>query len=60
MKRILIGAVVVIFVFTFYISVAKELPFWRRFAEMTAISLGISAISFVLGLAIRFFLHADI
>lgn len=56
----LIGAVGVIFVFTFYISVAKELPFWRRFAEMTAISLGISAISFVLGLAIRFFLHADI
>jgi vacuolar iron transporter family protein len=55
----LIGAVAVIFVFTFYLSVAKELPFWRRFAEMTAISLGISAISFVLGLAIRFFLHVD-
>jgi VIT1/CCC1 family predicted Fe2+/Mn2+ transporter len=56
----LIGAVVVIFVFTFYISVAKDLPFWRRFAEMSTISLGISAISFVLGLAIRFFLHVDI
>jgi VIT1/CCC1 family predicted Fe2+/Mn2+ transporter len=56
----LIGAVAVIFVFTLYISVAKELPFWRRFAEMTAISLGISAISFVLGLAIRYFLHVDI
>ncbi|MFA5268737.1 MAG: VIT1/CCC1 transporter family protein [Methanoregula sp.] len=56
----LIGAIAVIFVFTFYISVAKALPFWRRFAEMTAISLGISAISFVLGLAIRFFLHVNI
>jgi vacuolar iron transporter family protein len=56
----LIGAVAVIFVFTLYLSVAKELPFWRRFAEMTAISLGISAISFVLGLAIRYFLHVDI
>ena len=45
----LIGAVMVIFVFTFYISVAKELPFWKRFAEMAAISLGIAAISFVIG-----------
>jgi vacuolar iron transporter family protein len=56
----LAGAVTVIFVFTLYLSVAKELPFWRRFAEMTAISLGISAISFGLGLAIRYFLHVDI
>jgi VIT1/CCC1 family predicted Fe2+/Mn2+ transporter len=56
----LAGAVAVIFLFTFYISVAKELPFWRRFAEMTAISLGISAISFALGLAIRVFLHVDV
>lgn len=56
----LIGAVAVIFIFTFYISVAKDLPFWRRFAEMIAISLGISAISFVLGLAIRFFLQVDV
>lgn len=56
----LIGAVAVIFMFTFYISVAKDLPFWRRFAQMTAISLGISAISFVLGLAIRFFLQVDV
>jgi VIT1/CCC1 family predicted Fe2+/Mn2+ transporter len=56
----LIGAVAVIFIFTFYLSVAKDLPFWRRFAEMTAISLGISAISFVLGLAIRFFLQVDV
>jgi vacuolar iron transporter family protein len=56
----LTGAVAVIFVFTLYLSVAKELPFWRRFAEMTAISLGISAVSFVLGLAIRYFLHVDV
>jgi VIT1/CCC1 family predicted Fe2+/Mn2+ transporter len=55
----LAGAVAVIFLFTFYISVAKELPFWRRFFEMTAISLGIAAISFLLGLAIRIFLNVD-
>jgi VIT1/CCC1 family predicted Fe2+/Mn2+ transporter len=56
----LAGAVAVIFLFTFYISVAKELPFWRRFAEMAGICLGISAISFALGLAIRVFLHVDV
>lgn len=56
----LLGAVGVIFVFTFYISVAKDLPFYRRFGEMLAISLGIAAISFVIGLVIRVFLHIDV
>lgn len=56
----LIGAVMVIFVFTFYITVAKELPFWKRFAEMAAISLGIAAISFVIGLLIRVMLNVNV
>lgn len=56
----LLCAVAVIFLFTFYISVAKELPFWRRFYEMAAISLGIAAISFVIGLAIRVFLNINV
>ena len=54
------GAVLVILLFTFYISVAKGLPFWRRFAEMACICLGIAAISFVIGLAIRVFLNVNI
>jgi VIT1/CCC1 family predicted Fe2+/Mn2+ transporter len=56
----LMGAVAVILLFTFYISVAKDLPFWRRFAEMTAISLGISAISFAIGLIIRVVLNVNV
>lgn len=56
----LAGAVTVILVFTFYISVAKDLPFWKRFAEMAAISLGIAAISFVIGLFIRLWLNINI
>jgi VIT1/CCC1 family predicted Fe2+/Mn2+ transporter len=56
----LLGAVVVIFLFTFYISVAKDLPFWRRFYEMAAISLGIAGISFVIGLAIRVLLNVNV
>nr|WP_320160280.1 VIT1/CCC1 transporter family protein [uncultured Methanoregula sp.] len=56
----LCGAVSIIFFFTFYISVARDLPFWRRFGEMAAISLGIAAISFVIGLVIRVFLNVNV
>jgi VIT1/CCC1 family predicted Fe2+/Mn2+ transporter len=56
----LLGAVLVIFLFTFYISVAKDLPFWRRFAEMLTISLGIAAISFVIGILIRTVLNINV
>jgi vacuolar iron transporter family protein len=56
----LLGAVMVIFLFTFYISVAKDLPFWRRFYEMAAISLGIAAISFAIGLGIRVLLNVNV
>jgi len=54
------GAVVIIFVFTFYLSVAKDLPFRRRFLEMAAISLGIAAVSFVIGYVIRIFLNVNV
>lgn len=56
----LLGAVMVIFLFTFYISVAKDLPFWKRFAEMLTISLGIAAISFVIGILIRSVLNINV
>ena len=56
----LLGAVLVIFLFTFYISVAKDLPFWRRFGEMLLISLGIAAISFVIGILIRTVLNINV
>jgi VIT1/CCC1 family predicted Fe2+/Mn2+ transporter len=56
----LIGAVAVIFFFTYYISVAKDLPFRSRFIEMLAISFGIAAISFVIGLAIRLVLNVNV
>jgi vacuolar iron transporter family protein len=55
----LFGAVLVILLFSFYLSVAKDLPFWRRFGEMAAICLFIAAISFVIGLVIRVFLNIN-
>jgi len=56
----LAAALVIIVVFTFYIAVAKDLPFKKRFLEMAAISIGVSVISFLLGLAIRLFLHVNV
>jgi VIT1/CCC1 family predicted Fe2+/Mn2+ transporter len=42
-------AVLIIFVFNYYLSVARDLKFRRRFAEMSLISLGVAALSFVIG-----------
>lgn len=56
----IINAVIVIFVFTFYVSVAKDLPFKHRFGEMVGISLGIAALSFLIGVVIRVFLGLSI
>jgi VIT1/CCC1 family predicted Fe2+/Mn2+ transporter len=42
-------AVLIIFLFNYYIAVAKDLDFKKRFLEMTLISLGVAAFSFVIG-----------
>jgi VIT1/CCC1 family predicted Fe2+/Mn2+ transporter len=47
------SALSVIFIFTFYISVAKKLNFKKRFLEMAGISLGVAAINFIIGIIIR-------
>lgn len=44
---------VIIYLFTFYISVVQETPFLRGFLRTAAVSLGIAAISFGIGLAVR-------
>ncbi len=46
-------AVVIIALFTAYIGVAKDLPFWPRFLEMTGISLGVALVSFGIGWVAR-------
>ncbi|MDR0374771.1 MAG: VIT1/CCC1 transporter family protein [Treponema sp.] len=42
-------AVFIIFLFNYYLSVAKNLSFKKRFAEMAAISLGVAGLSFGVG-----------
>jgi len=56
----LTNAVIVIFIFTFYISVAKDTPFSKRFFEMAGISLGIAALTFVIGFFVRMAFNIDI
>ncbi len=56
----LAGAVLVIFLFTFFVSVVKDKPFKRTFGEMLAISLGVAALSFMVGYVVRMYLHVDI
>ena len=56
----IVNAIIVIFLFTFYISVAKDVPFRRRFLEMTLISLGIAGLTFVIGFFVRTFLNIEI
>lgn len=53
-------ALCIIFVFTYYISVAKEMDFKKRFFEMAGISLGVAAINFLIGLVIRQVFHIDV
>ncbi len=52
--------ILIILFFNYYISVAKDLPFARRFGEMAGISLGVAFISFMIGLAVKAFLGIDI
>ncbi len=54
------NVILIILLFSFYVSVAKDLPFWRRFWEMTAISLGVATISFGIGYFVRIWLGIEI
>jgi VIT1/CCC1 family predicted Fe2+/Mn2+ transporter len=56
----IMDAIIVIFLFTFYISVARDLPFKKRFLEMAAISLGIAGLTFTIGVFIRIFLNVEV
>lgn len=53
-------AVLIILVFTFYISVAKDLDFRVRFFEMAGISLGVAALSFGIGVLVKRILGVEV
>jgi len=53
-------AVLIIFLFNYYISIAKDLNFKARFFEMTFISLGVATFSFFVGYGLKYLLGVDI
>jgi VIT1/CCC1 family predicted Fe2+/Mn2+ transporter len=50
----------IILVFTYYVSVAQDLPFKKRFMEMATISISVAAIAFVIGLLVKQLLGIDV
>ena len=55
-----LNAIAVIFIFTFYVSIAKDIPFKDRFLEMALINLGIAALTFCIGYIIGIFLNVEL
>lgn len=53
-------AVIIIAVFNYYISVAKDESFRERFLEMAGLSLGVALISFIIGYLIRIWLGIEV
>ena len=56
----LVTGVLIIAVFNYYISVAKDEPFRARFLEMAGLSLGVALFSFIIGYFIRQWLGVEI
>jgi len=56
----IIVALAIIFVFNYYISVVNDYNFKRRFLEMASISIGVAALSFLIGYLVKTFLGFEI
>lgn len=56
----LIGMIIIISVFTFFISIVKEIPFRRTFFEMLSISVGVATISFTIGWIMRIVFNIEV
>jgi VIT1/CCC1 family predicted Fe2+/Mn2+ transporter len=53
-------AVIIIALFNYYISVAKDVSFRERFLEMAGLSLGVAGLSFVIGYLVRTLLGIEV
>ncbi|MBN1779207.1 MAG: VIT1/CCC1 transporter family protein [Candidatus Buchananbacteria bacterium] len=52
--------IVIIFCFTFFSATVQDQSFKKKFFEMTAISLGVAAISFLISIVLKQFLGVDV
>jgi len=56
----LLNAIIIIGVFTSYISITRDLGFRRQFTEMALLSLSIAFLTFLMGLAIRIYFNIEV
>lgn len=56
----LMVVVLIILIFTYYVAVAQDLDFKKRFLEMITISLSVALISFVIGVIVKNLLGIDV
>lgn len=56
----LVIVVAIIAAFNYYLSVAKDLDFKKRFMEMAGISLGVALLAFLVGILVKEWLGVDI
>lgn len=56
----LVIAVLVVAAFNYYIAVAQDEPFRKRFLEMAGLSLGVAFFSFLLGFVVRSFFGVEV
>ena len=54
------SALLTIFLYNFYISVAKDLSFWKRVREMSYITFGVALISFGIGYVVKHYFGIEI
>ncbi len=53
-------ALIIIFIFNYYISVANDYNFKKRFIEMAFISIGVATLSFLIGYLVKTFLGFEL
>ena len=56
----LVIVVAIIAAFNYYLSVAKDLDFKKRFLEMAGISLGVALLAFLVGILVKQWLGVDV
>lgn len=60
LATMIVIVLLILVAFNYYLSVAQGLPFKKRFGQMAGISLGVAALSFVIGIVVKQFLGVDI
>ena len=51
---------IIIAAFNYYLAIAKDLKFWKRFWEMAGLSMGVSVTTFLIGIVVRVYFGVTI